>query len=364
MADLQEFKCPCCGGGIEFDPTLQKMKCPYCDTEFELETLQGYEEELKSEQADDMTWETGGTDSWQAEEAENLRVYVCESCGGEIVADTTTGASACPYCDNPIVMKEQFDGVLKPDYVIPFRLDKKAAKEGFKKHLQGRKLLPAVFKDEAHIEEIKGIYVPFWLFDAQANARMRYRGTRIRSWSDSNYNYTETKFYSIHRAGSLNFVGVPADASSKMPDDLMESIEPYDLRDRVDFRTAYLAGYLADKYDVAAEESMERTNSRIRRSTEEAFARTVQGYASVVPEHSSIQLENGKAQYTLCPVWILNTVWKDQRYVFAMNGQTGKFVGDLPVDKAASRRYFWKYFGIGSGISLLVFFLGWLAGFL
>ena len=364
MAELQEFKCPCCGGGIEFDPTLQKMKCPYCDTEFELETLQGYDNDLKNEKADDMTWDTNIGGEWQEGETEGLRVYICNSCGGEIVGDATTGATACPFCDNPIVMQEQFDGVMRPDYVIPFKLDKKAAKEGFKRHLQGKKLLPSVFKDEAHIEEIKGIYVPFWLFDTEAQANMRYRGTRLRTWSDRNYIYTETKFYSIHRGGSLEFAGVPVDGSSKMSDDLMESIEPFDLKDKVDFQTAYLAGYLADKYDVSSEESVGRANERIRRSTERAFAETVQGYASVVPEHSSIQLKNGQAKYTLCPVWILNTVWKDQRYVFAMNGQTGKFVGDLPVDKKAYWKYFFRAGATGSAISLALFFLGWLAGFL
>ena len=363
MAELQQYQCPCCGGGIEFDAAAQKMKCPFCDTEFELETLQGYDQDLKNEKEDDMTWDEGDK-AWQAGEAENLRIYICQACGGEVVADETTGATSCPFCGNPVIMQDQFAGVLRPDYVIPFKLDKKAAKEGFKRHLQGKKLLPAIFKDEAHIDEIKGIYVPFWMFDAEAQANMRYRGTKVRFWSDSNYNYTETKYYSVHRGGSLGFRGVPVDSSVKMPDDLMESIEPFDLKDLVDFKTAYLSGYLADKYDVASEVSQERANQRIRKSTEEAFCNTVQGYASVTPEHSSIQLQNAKASYVLCPVWILNTTWQGENYVFAMNGQTGRFVGNLPVDKKAYRKYFFRSGAIGAAISLVIFFLGWLAGIL
>ena len=129
MAVLQEYKCPCCGGAITFDSTLQKMKCPYCDTEFEMETLVSYDNALNTAQSDQMHWETEAGSDWQAGESENLRVYVCKSCGGEIVADETTGASSCPYCDNPIVMMGQFAGELKPDFVIPFKLDKKAASE-------------------------------------------------------------------------------------------------------------------------------------------------------------------------------------------------------------------------------------------
>lgn len=339
MSTLQEYKCPCCGGAIAFDSALQKMKCPFCDTEFEVETLAGYDADLQNDIPDDMQWETEAGSEWQEGEADGLRSYVCKSCGGEIVGDDTTAATACPFCGNPVVMMGQFSGALKPDLVIPFKLDKKAAKANFMKHLTGKRLLPKIFKDQNHIDEIKGVYVPFWLFDTDVNARVRYRGTKVRGWSDSNYNYTETQHYSIYRGGSIGFANVPVDGSTKMDDTLMESIEPFDISGAVDFQTAYLAGYLADKYDVTAEESIDRANTRVKKSTEEAFAGTVKGYTTMTPESSSIQLYGGKAKYALYPVWLLNTTWKGNKYVFAMNGQTGKFVGDLPVDKAAATKW-------------------------
>ena len=357
MAVLQEYKCPCCGGAIAFDSTRQKMKCPYCDTEFEMETLASYDDVLKTEQADQMQWETEAGSDWQVGESDGLRVYVCKSCGGEIVADETTGASSCPYCDNPIVMMGQFTGALKPDYVIPFKLDKKAAIAALNRHYGGKKLLPKVFKDQNHIEEVKGIYVPVWLFDADAHAQIRYKGTKTRTWSDSRYNYTEVSHYLISRSGSLGFKRVPVDGSTKMDDALMESIEPYRFDGAVDFQTAYLAGYLADKYDVDAETSVGRANERIKKSTEDAFAKTVVGYDSVTPENTNVQLSNGRAKYALYPVWLLNTDWKGKKYTFAMNGQTGKLVGDLPLDKAAARR---MQFGWTSLITAAAFALSWL----
>lgn len=124
-----------------------------------------------------------------------------------------------------------------------------------------------------------------------------------------------------------------------MADDLMESIEPFNISDAVDFQTAYLAGYLADKYDVTAEQSIERANKRVKHSTEEAFAETVKGYATVTTDNSNVQFHGGKAKYALYPVWLLNTTWNGNKYTFAMNGQTGKFVGDLPVDKGAAARW-------------------------
>lgn len=357
MQTLQEYKCPCCGGAIAFDSSLQKMKCPYCDTEFEMETLVGYDAELQQDTADSLEWETAAGSQWQEGETESLCSYVCNSCGGEIMADENTAATQCPFCGNPVVMMGRLAGELKPDLVIPFRLDKKAAKEGLVKHLTGKRLLPKIFKDQNHIDEVKGIYVPFWLFDTDADARVRYRATRIRSWSDSNYNYTETQHYLVHRAGSLGFANVPVDGSTKMADDLMESIEPFDMSQAVDFQTAYLAGYLADKYDVDAQQSVQRANERVKRSTEEAFAATVMGYSTVLPETSSVQLHGGRAKYALCPVWLLNTTWNGQKYTFAMNGQTGKFVGNLPVDKAAASKWMW---GLTFGIAAGVYGLAWL----
>ena len=356
MPTLQEYKCPCCGGAIAFDSTLQKMKCPYCDTEFDMETLAGYDAGLQEAQ-DDMKWETAAGSAWQEGEADGLRSYVCKSCGGEIVGDENTAATACPFCGNPVVMMGQFSGALKPDLVIPFKLDKKAAKAGLQKHLTGKRLLPRIFKDQNHIDEIKGVYVPFWLFDTDADAQVRYRATRVRTWSDSNYHYTETSHYLVRRGGRVGFEHVPVDGSSKMPDDLMESIEPYDFADAVNFQTAYLAGYLADKYDVDAEQSIERANERVKKSTEEAFAATVQGYATVTTEQSRIQLHGGKAKYALYPVWLLNTTWNGQKYTFAMNGQTGKFVGDLPVDKAAARKWTW---GLSAALSVAAYGAVWL----
>ena len=105
MSVLQQFKCPCCDGAIEFDSTVQKMKCPYCGTEFEMEAIQPQEE-----QTDEMTWDTAAGSEWQPGETEGLRVYTCNTCGGEIVADGTTGATECPYCGNPVVMTGQFAG--------------------------------------------------------------------------------------------------------------------------------------------------------------------------------------------------------------------------------------------------------------
>ena len=359
MSTLLEQKCPCCGGAIEFNASTQNMKCPYCDAEFDVAAMEQAAQKSANAGQDNFNWNSQSA-QWQPDEIGGMGVYTCKSCGGEIVADATTGATKCPYCDNPVVMTSQFEGGLKPDLIIPFKYDKKAAKEALNKYIASKKMVPKIFKDQNHIDEIKGVYVPHWLFTGTAVADADFKAERVRTWSDSNNNYRETSFFDCYRSGTMDFYNIPVDGSSKMDDTLMESIEPFNVSEAVPFSTAYMAGYLADKYDVTAEQSVKRANDRIKQSTADAFASTVIGYSSVIPESTNIRLHNGKAKYALYPVWLLNTEWDGKKYTFAMNGQTGKMVGDLPLDKGAYKRWLFGLTGIIGAAAFVVSFLLWL----
>ena len=359
-APAPQILCPSCKTPLNCEGISGEAACPGCGAEFEIEALRDYAAHTQDKKQDNMQWETPAGGTWNEGEADGLRVYSCKTCGGEIVADETTGATHCPYCGNPIVLSGHFAGLMKPDLLIPFRVDKKAAMAALQNHYKGKRLLPKVFKDQNHIEEVKGLYVPVWLFDADADARVEYEATKIRTWSDSEYNYTETRHYAVLRGGDISFENVPVDGSSKMDDTLMESVEPFDISDAVPFQAAYLPGFLADKYDVDAEASIGRANERIKKSTEDAFRGTVQGYDTVMPVESNIHLERGRARYALYPVWILNTNWKGQKFTFAINGQTGKIVGDLPMDKGAFWRYLLGVTGAVTAAAFAISYLMWL----
>ena len=333
MSEILEYKCPCCGGAIAFDITSQKLKCPYCDTEFEADTLKEFSQEAGEDRAPSWEEETVERSREEFAGSEGLVSYICESCGGEILGDESMAAPRCPYCDNPVIIKKKLSGALKPDLVIPFKMDKEMAVQKMKGHLRGKFLLPKAFKTENKLQELKGVYVPFWLYDCNAQADIRCRGTRIRIWRRGDREYTETSHYLVSRSGKIAFDAVPVDGSQKMADDLMESIEPFRYQEAVEFQSGYLAGYLADRYDLGAEECAQRANERIRESTERAFLDTIHGYEICEPWHTDIRLDRGKITYALLPVWILHTAYKGKLYTFAMNGQTGKFVGDLPADK-------------------------------
>ena len=343
---VTNYKCPACTGPLHFVGASGKLECDYCGSAFDVAEIEAMyaaaeekaeaaaeaaqeKEEQAAAQADE--WSAGG--NWSAEETAGMKVYSCPSCGAEIVCDETTAATACVYCGNPSVVPGQFSGGLKPDYVIPFKLDKNAAIAALKKYYKGKMLLPKAFSANNHIAEIKGVYVPFWLFDGEVQCAANYDAANSHTHREGDYEVTETMHYKVHRAGSFCFERIPADASTKMPDAHMDSIEPYDYSELKPFSKAYLPGFLADKYDVSAEKCTKRINDRVKGSASEMLRSTVHSYAMVTERGCTTNIQNGQIKYALMPVWMLHTKWNDKDYLFAMNGQTGKLIGDLPVSK-------------------------------
>ena len=245
-------------------------------------------------------------------------------------------------------------GARKPDYIIPFAKTREDAVAALKKHYSHRPILPRSFMKDSHIQEVKGVYVPFWLFDARVEADMTFNATRSHSHTTSDEIITETDHYLVHRAGSLEFEKVPVDGASKMPDGHMDAIEPYDYSGLKPFSMSYLPGFLADKYDVSREDSSKRARERCASSTENALRETVLGYSTCVTTGKRVNIHPGDVKYALLPVWLLSTQWQGKNFLFAMNGQTGKLIGDLPIDK----KRLWGY--IAGAFAAATVLLGWL----
>ena len=349
MANLQ-LKCPCCGGTLQFDDKTQHTVCPYCDSQFTAADLKAYTDELANNEQEDTSWDESMVQAFTNEEKEGIKIYSCDSCGGEVIVEETTSSCTCPYCGNNLLVAKELSGDLKPNYVIPFKNDKEAVMDSLKKFFKKKPLLPSSFSKENVIEEIKPLYVPFWLFDADVDGKVRFKGETTRRWSDANYDYKEVKYYSIIRGGQIAFDHVPVDGSKKMEDQLMESIEPYDFSQAEEFNAAYLAGIAADRYDVSKDETFNRATVRFRDGTVQAFRGDISGYENVTVQDSTLQFSNTNAVYALYPVWILNTKWKDKSFRFAINGQTGKTAGNLPISVGKSFGFWFLFFGIFAAI--------------
>lgn len=359
-AQVTNYQCPACTGPLHYVGASGKLECDFCGAQYdvsEIETL--YAD--KNQAAEDAGREAGppGTEGWNASgigsdwgtDGDGMKSYSCPSCAAELICDAGTAATSCPYCGNPTVVPGQFGGSLKPEFVIPFKLGKEDAVAALRRHYRGKPFLPKAFTDGNHIQEIQGVYVPFWLFDGTAKGSARYEATRSRVFKSGDEEITETEHFEVYRAGFLPFEKIPVDASSKMPDDHMDSIEPYDYSGLVPFSMAYLPGFLADKYDVTIEQSKERADRRCENTLEAALLGTVKGYETCVHRNGITEIERGKVHYALLPVWMLNTKWNGKDYLFAMNGQTGRLVGDLPMSWG-------RFWGLFAAISVPLGILG------
>lgn len=310
-------KCPSCQAPIEFNPKLGLFKCEYCGKEYSADELK------------DMTSLENETSSENVEYVN----YNCPDCGAVIVTDENTAATFCVYCGNTSIIKSRLSGEFAPSKIIPFKKTKDDAKIAFKGLKKGRHLIPKEFINEKNIEKIMGIYIPFWLFDITSSGSLNIEATRVNSWTSGDTHYTKTDYYNVIRSGSMKYFRIPVDGSVRFDDDIMNSIEPFDYDSLVPYNHAYLSGFLAEKYDVSLDDAYVSAEARANKSSENEMLSSALGYSSKFVVGKDIASKMDASEYVLLPVYMVNVKYKDKYYIFAMNGETGEFVGNIPLDK-------------------------------
>jgi len=339
MSAIMEYKCLNCKAGLEFDPPSQKWKCNYCFSEFGKEQLSAVSQEEKLPDYD----------------MPDLDSYNCTSCGAELITDGTISATTCVYCKSPTIIKTRFSGRFRPKSLIPFRLTKTEAEEKYKNWIAKRLFAPNEFKAQEELEKITGIYAPFWLFDCMVDGNIEGEGTKVRSWTQGDHRYTETKYYRVVRRGNVKYQRIPVDASKKLDDALMHRIEPYNYDDLTDFSMQYMSGFMAEKYDVEADEAEQVMKQRSEQYIEERLSETVSGYTSYHVTEKHMNISDRTHSYSLLPVYVLVNKYKGKDYIFMVNGQTGKVVGDAPIS-------FFKQMAFAGAVFASVWFLAVFGG--
>ena len=357
------YQCPCCNAPLRYDGHADEVRCDSCGNRFEVQALAHMDRMLEAlGQQQPLDWELPEDAPLDAGERDRLRAYTCPACGAQIITDETTAATECVYCGNPGVLPHAFDGKFRPAAILPFVKTKQEAMEAYRGLIRGKRLLPPLFAQQNRIEKITGVYVPFWLFSCDADADVLCRAERIHHYTTGDEEVTTTEHFLVRRSGSIGFDDVPVDGSAKFDDVLMEAIEPFDYSQARPFTTAYLPGYQAERYDVDAESARPRADERICESVNDALTESVaREYDHWQVQDSNVRLSDGSVRNVLLPVWMLNTNWNGQTYTFAMNGQTGRIVGDLPMDKGRAWRYRLGTFGVSfAGLTLICAILMWL----
>ncbi len=307
------FKCKNCGGNAVYSPEKHGMYCPFCDSENSAEKKAAPEGEMS----------------------------ICPNCGGEIPVLEHTAATRCPYCDNYLIFEERIEGVFEPKLMIPFQFGKEKCKESIRENFKKYIFAPSDFLSEARLNRMQGEYVPFWFYDYHVKCDFCGEGTKVKSWTSGNRQYTETSYYQLYRNMDVYFENVPVDASVSMADDVMDLLEPYQYEEIQEFRPEFLSGFYAEKYNMSSDLVEFRAKQKMEEDAGQLISESCGGYSRVTAQKKDVNTLEETERYGLLPVWKYIYKYHDKEYPFYVNGQNGKIVGEVPL----SKKKMWVYTG-------------------
>lgn len=338
---ITSYKCPSCGAPIEFKPALGKFTCDYCLSEYteqEIENIyKSLEEDEKLRTEDDQESNDSG------EEHNHLATYDCNSCGATVVTDDTTTSTFCYYCHNPVIISDRLSGNFKPKKMIPFTIDKEKAQETFLNWASKNKFVPKEFYSSSQLEKITGIYLPYWWVDCKVDIDYTGEGHVNNVWETGDTEYTETQKFNVSRKGSIDLNNVEELAFTKIDNDLLNGIAPYNQKEAIKFSMPYLSGFFAEQYNINEEDIIPKIEEQVNKYTNSLIRDTMQNFTTVKDQVNNVNILSKEMNYTLLPAWILTYQYQDKTYVFAVNGQTGKSFGELPINNK-------KVLGVSSAI--------------
>ena len=315
-------KCRSCGGHLYFSPEDQALKCESCGgiekIEFDHNNQKHDFKENKDAKED------------YNEFANENKVFKCSSCGANVVLNKLDVATKCPYCDSSITVSKDAKIGLRPDSIIPFKFGEQKASMLYKQGLKKKWFLPNVFKKSPPIDEIKGVYVPCFSFDAKSHTI--YSGRLSKTYTTTSrdgHTQTHTTYFNISGVRDYTHLDVMVETSSKIDQITFNGIKPYNLKELVVFKDAFIRGYSLEHYDQALENCKKVADAIIDQQIKN-YILSSYVYTNVESYNQDVSLSQEKYSYYIVPTYSVKYKYKDKDYVTYMNGQTGKVGGGLP----------------------------------
>lgn len=330
---IVSYKCPSCGGGLKFKPG-KGFKCEYCLSVFTQEQLDEFYKNAAPEESEQPSPAAEAKPAKNASDADGeAYVYSCPSCGAQVITDSTTAATNCHYCHNPIVLSDKLSGSFKPDTVIPFNVTKEQAAESFKQLCAGKFFLPKDFYSEKQIENLYGVYYPYWVVDSQVDASLTATGEKDRSIRVGDDRHTATTHFEVRRDGRITLNDITNAATDKEDSAILQYILPFDVNKAEDFSMTYLSGFRAEKRSLEKSDLSGKVEETKREYSRRLLENDIGSYDRLIGKNLSMRTISDSWSYALLPVWIITYKYLDETFIYGVNGQTGKSFGRLPVDK-------------------------------
>ena len=321
---MQKYTCKKCEAELFWDSESQQLKCEYCGQLYDPEEFND-----TNEQAGCVVKNENTTDDSQGFA---LLKYICDGCGAEVITAAGTLATTCVHCGRALSMNKKLEGIFKPDYVIPFAIAKPKAIELYKQYIKGF-CIPKEFSEEAQVEKIKGLYVPFWLHSFRDDSTAEFQCEKeIVSRRNDDKVVTHQK-YQVNMAATTLFDKLPTDALTKMDDKIMDALEPFNYQRIEEFHPGYMAGYYAEEYNEDVVETFPRARKRAVEAIKVLMKDSInKKYDTIYMTKFNDAIITHSADYAMLPIWLLTVTYQNKQYIFAVNGVTGKVAGRVPLD--------------------------------
>ena len=356
------LKCPGCGGsGISFDPESGKMYCPTCSGDFELKKfIQLSREKTKDEK---VSW-----DKLKGPEIDrsDLHIYGCKSCGAEIIAQGDQATASCPYCGSNFVLTDKFEGVSMPEGIIPFKMTKKYAEQTMRRYVTEKAGIPQNMFKKEWLDNMQGVYMPCWLFDCDVTGIGVFTQTEYteRGFSFGGSNampgqIREEKETTLTRIATMHIDNIPARAETRLREETVLELYPYNFDEMVDFNPALLTGYKVGLYNISPEDEKERIEKAVAGPVRKQLRSCIQSDGNIKTIADFPQINAGRYGYCLLPLWMCRFTWKGNVFKFCMNGQTGESMIEFSqyvIEEMKAKERGKQLLALGIGVAALIIF--------
>jgi predicted RNA-binding Zn-ribbon protein involved in translation (DUF1610 family) len=351
----RQFPCKQCGGNLIFEPGQASLVCPYCQTENVIM--------LPAAPIQELDFYSALTDRSSADATQEVLTIKCTSCGAESSLSANVTSDRCPFCGSAIVTKGEAHKQIKPRSLLPFHVPREHAMNAFRRWIHALWFAPSELMKYAEAGGLKGVYLPYWTYDS--NTDSDYTGQRgdnyttIESYTafengrSVRRTRTVTKIRWRYAAGRVfnRFDDVLVLASQSLPQNYIEELEPWDLGNLVPYTEEFLAGFVAESYQVDLEQGFERAKQLMAPTIEATIRGDIGG------DHQRISSVNTRYhditfKHILLPVWISAYRYRDKIFRFMVNARTGEVCGERPYSA-------WKIFFAVMGGLILVAMIIW-----
>ncbi len=330
----QQFPCGQCGAKLDYQPGTSELACPYC----------GHRNPIPQSEDEvlEIDFQSTLADLAQAQPTQQQEAVHCNGCGADINRPANLDAMLCPFCGSNVVMTAQSRKLIKPQALLPFRIDRKDAQERFKQWIAGLWFAPGTLKKYAEVDgRFNGVYLPFWTYDSDTVTV--YRGMRgehywttetrtvIRNGKSvrETVQVRKTRWWPCSGTVFESFDDVLTPASRSLPRKYVEALEPWDLPAVQPYEDAYLSGFRAESYTVELDEGFTQAQAKmetvIRSSVRSDIGGDEQRILSLRTQYNNVTFK-----HLLLPIWIAAYRHGEKVYRILVNARTGEVQGERP----------------------------------